>query len=159
MRSSVKTLMVCLFILSMALFLTNCGGSSGGDSLQPPQTNITGSWSIDEGPATSSTLDCNDSSHYFWTAAIVHAAGSNSFTLTPTGGQTNDIGTMYSGTISGSHLSYSGSASDPTCDSLSISVGLDLNAAGTVASGSANWTCSWVGGSCSGNTTIVATKN
>jgi len=159
MRSSVKTLMACLFILSMALFLTNCGGSSGDGGTQPPQTNITGSWTVDEGPATSSTLDCNDNSHYIWTAAIVHDGVSNNFTITPIGGQTNDVGTTYTGTISGSHLSYSGAATDPDCDSLSISVGLDLNAAGTVANGSANWTCSWVGGSCSGNTQIVATKN
>jgi len=150
-------LSILVLIFSVAVALNNCGGGGdggGGGGLIAPAANITGTWRVDEGPADSSLNSCDDSTIYHYDVAITHTGTGNSFTLV----DQLDFDS-YTGTISGTNISYSGPATNSDCPlGFTIAVSLTLNAAGNVASGSASWTCNYSGGSCSGTTAITATK-
>jgi hypothetical protein len=121
-------------------------------SVVPPAANISGTWNTTE---TMGTNTCGETvgTIVYSTNTITHASGSNSFTLVYNGGPS------YTGTISGTHITYSGAASNSDCPlGFNISVSLDLQAPNyTTATGYTDWTCLYSGGSCSGRTNISTT--
>ena len=121
-----------VFVFLVALFavaLGGCGGGGGGGGgagLTTPAANISGTWQVDEGPADSSSNNCDDGTIYHYNVVITHSGTSNSFTLV----EQTDFDS-FSGTISGTNMSYSGTPANSDCpNGFSLAVSLALNASG-----------------------------
>ncbi len=141
-RRSVS-LWVCAAI-SAALLATGCGGG-GEDSIVVP-ASVGGTWSITE---TGTTNDCGDPVDPPY-AITVTQNGSSVTVTTPAG--------TFSGTVSGSSLSWSGSYPDNGGTNTINSLTATIAALGVSLSGSSSW--SWTDGvtSCSGTTSFTGTR-
>ncbi|MEN6319722.1 MAG: SBBP repeat-containing protein [Syntrophaceae bacterium] len=160
---NVLTSIVKFFVYSvvMIFLLTGCGGGGGGgdnsgggggEQLSSPVINLSGTWVNTE---TTETNTCGESvgSQETSIGMIMHTTGSNSFTV-------YDNGLSYTGTISGTHISYSGQADNSNCPlGQNVTFSLDLQAPDyTTATGYVDWTCKYQGGSCSGTSYVSMKK-
>lgn len=160
MRSGIKTLMACLFILSMALFLASCGGSSGGDSSSPPAGNVSGTWSVTETATSWGTCEPGGALPTdFYDLIVTHDGVSNTITVRDTRAVDSVTATISGDVVTFNNERYNIAPAD--CDTMWENGSVTVNAALTQFSGTGSITCSWTdlgGGSCSLNTTLVGIK-
>jgi chitodextrinase len=150
-----RLLFLVMLLIAGFGFLVSCGGGGGGGgntgTLQPPLYNASGTWDITE---TSKNENCPvPAPKESYSISVNHPAGSNYLVVTAL-----DTNMTYNGTISGSAVNYAGPSIDSNCPGgISLSVTLALSSV-SYLSGSANWTCNYTGGSCSGTTAFTGTK-
>jgi len=145
----VSGLMVLAAVAIFALY--GCGG--GGSSLSPPTVNITGDWDVTETITESSGVCDPPGTTSHWSASAVQSG--NDVTVTITSGDL--VGAVFTGTISGDKLNWTGSY--PNSGGTLTVESSDVTATNTTLSGTTNW--SWSDGklSCSGRTQITGTKS
>jgi len=148
---TIKLILAFLFSLTLAA----CGGGGGGGGgMSPPAANISGTWSMSD---TSGANNCGDPTGVttYWTGVVSHTAGSNSFTLTTT---INGSNRSYTGTISGSTITISGSYPDVGGTTTTSFSGTLISTANPMTfSGTSSW--SWTNGAttCSGTAATTGT--
>jgi hypothetical protein len=138
---SVMTALVC------AVALVSCGG--GGSDLQPPSTDLTGSWSVQE-IINGNCIGSHYPEYKYYTATVSQSG--NNFTYTNTSDNS-----VTSGTISGTSISMNKTETDTggtTTSSLSGTVASDGNS----FSGTATWNWTGSSSSCSGTSQVTAAR-
>ena len=137
-----------VLVMSSALLITSCSSDSSDPApLVAPIGDISGGWSIFE-TAISSNSECNGTSAY----DVTVTQNVNSITATGTAGGS------VSGTLSGSALSLSGTRpEDPgivTYSSITATIPADCSS----FTANTTWSYSETGFSCSGTSTMEATR-
>jgi hypothetical protein len=129
--------------------LVGCGGGGGGGSSSCSKCdNVAGTWNTSEYVDNTA---CDGSTYTDYRTYLVTQSGC-SLTVVPEGS-----GLSMSGKICGSTLSWSGSY--PESGGTSHITSMTMNLEGTTTfSGTAHWTWSGSGSSCSGSTEVTATK-
>lgn len=159
MRSNVKTLMACLFILSMALFLASCGGSSGGDSSSPPAGNVSGLWDVTETITSPGTCGAGGPAADIYTLEVIHDGVSNTITIRDTRAAPSTTARISGDMVIFDNERYN--IIPIECDTMWEKATVTLNASLTSFSGTGTITCSWIDptpGSCYVNTSLVGNK-
>lgn len=139
-----------LFGLFLTAVLLGCGGGGSSSSGAPPSPpaapigDLSGDWLIDD-TSTSSDPQCNEVTQ-------------STVTISQTGNVTDQFGNVFSGTISGNTISWSGSYPDgagiTTIQSLSATVAADCNS----LDGNSTWSYTEPGFSCSGTSVFTGTR-
>ena len=146
------------FLFLGALFLTiaSCGGTSGGTgdncsftTLIPPNFDLNGTWTVME-ISSSSTFECDDEARTYELQITV--TGNSISAFSP------DLGTTFTGTISGNEIKWTGSFPDDGGTTTVLCAELTASSDSSV-SGSATFEFVEDGFECSGSTAITATKN
>jgi hypothetical protein len=131
----------------LSAFLVGCGGGSDGSGSSGTCANIAGTWDSSE------TVDGSACGEGTFTQQ-------QTYTITQTGCAITIAvpGTTFTGTVSGSHLSWTGSF--PSDGGTTTITGMNLTLASDQgsATGTASWTWSGSGTSCPGTTQVTATK-
>lgn len=136
-------------ILLAAVSFAGCGG--GGNTLVAPTVDLTGTWEITETITQADGCDVvGDVS--IWTADVVQTG--NNITVTVTAG--DNVGEVFTGTISGNTINWSGSY--PTAGGTTNVTSTNVTATDTSLSGTANWNWSDGFDSCSGQTNLTGAK-
>jgi hypothetical protein len=143
MRMSSRDVVVCAIGL---LVTTGCGG--GGSHLDPPATDLTGTWSVQE-TADGNCAGISYPQQSAYTATLAQTGNSVIMSTAANGSS--------SGTISGSHVSWNGSRPQES-GTTSYSFSGTVDAAGNTISGSATWTWSGAGTSCGGTAVVSLTR-
>jgi len=154
MRSSVKTLMACLFILSVALFVAGCGSSSSdGGSCAAPTTNgaLNGTWCVSEVVSTSSPACITDNGQQPLYSISISEDASGNLTVSTAAG-------TFSGRVCGNSVSWTGSYPDSGGTTTLTSMNATYFSSNNTITGSSNWTWSGFGESCVGTTSFSATS-
>jgi hypothetical protein len=155
--------------IMMAAVVAGCGGGGGGGGAAPPAAaaapigDVSGTWAVTESAMTADQTQCappsNPLANYALTVAQATPA-TNAITVTDAANASPAAD--FSGTINGNKLSWSGSFKErggtTTYNSVDLAVGTDCN---TLA-GTTTWTYvqdAPATFSCTGNTTLSATKN
>ena len=137
-----------LFVALLVIFACGSGGGGGGDGggeLVTPSTDITGSWSIQEVIDDTDCGGTGDTDSY--TAEVVQSGNTLTVTIE---------GEVFTGTISGSTVSWTGSYPDDGGTTTITSLELTVSSGGTSLTGTASWTFT-NGVSCSGTTQVTGT--
>ncbi|MFA4875760.1 MAG: hypothetical protein WC956_00390 [bacterium] len=152
MKANARALYVIWFMIPvLLLFVSGCGG--GGT--ETATVDVTGSWNVTETITESSgicAVNVPVGTVSIWSADAVQ--NGNNVTVTITAG--DNVGSTFTGTISGNqvdwHGTYSGGGGTVTI------TGTDVTATSTTFSGSSSW--EWTDGndSCSGQTTVTGNK-
>ena len=154
-QSSIKLSRFCwvLFVgllFSMSLTLSGCGGGGGSSSNTSGVSakDVSGKWSVHEVVNESACGLGNETNDY--NVTVVQSGAQ--ITLTDSNGNT------YTGSVNGSTISWKGSFSRDGGTVTITSMTLTLSSDGDSLNGTANWTWTGSGKTCSGTTQITATK-
>jgi len=152
-RSRFKTVTASWVVALFLTILSGCGGGSA--ELIAAAVNLTGSWDVSELITTASGI-CSyrvDDPPDTWSADVVQSG--NNVTVTITSG--DNVGTEFTGTISGDKINWKGSY--PTSGGTTTVKETDVTATDTSFTGTANW--DWTDGtdSCSGTTKLTGYKS
>ncbi len=141
----------CWWVLALFVLTMSACGGGGGD--QPATVDLTGSWEVTETIIEADGV-CADNigDSFTWTADVVQTG--NSATVTITAG--DNVGTVFTGTISGDQIDWQGSY--PTAGGTTTVTGSNVTATNTSLLGTADW--EWTDGlnSCSGQTRMTGNK-
>jgi hypothetical protein len=149
MRVITKVSVLGLF--SSAL-LAACGSGSGGSGNTGSCENIAGEWDSTE---LVDGLACPDSATDTRYRTYKITQSGCAITVAVTGPV---AGVTFTGTISGTHLSWAGSFPDGSGTTTITGMDLTLSDDKKSVSGTASWTWTGSGTSCSGTTSVTATK-
>jgi hypothetical protein len=152
MKKGFRLLGSFVVLLAAALFVVSCGGGGGGDSTPVCTTcsNIAGTWSTLPNHETVHASNCGDGTYTEGNTYTVTQNGC-SLTVVPTGS-----GLTFTGQICNNTLSWSGSYPDQGGTTTITSSSYTFS--GNTFAGTANWTWSGSGSSCTGYTDVTATK-
>lgn len=153
-----RWLLIPLALFGLVSIVGTGGGGGGGDSgttpPAPPIGDVAGVWTITETSKTSNNALCQPPSSPLEVFNLTVAQNGNSLTVTDA--QAN----VFNGTISGNTVSWTGSYPDgsgtSTISSLSATIDASCN---TLSNGTANWSYTEPGFSCSGTTTFIGTRS
>jgi hypothetical protein len=131
----------------VSALLAACGGGSSGSESSGTCANIAGTWDSSE------TVDGSACGSGIFTQQ-------RAYTITQTGCAISVTvsGATFTGTISGSHLSWSGSYPEDGGTTTITGMNLTLSSDEGTASGTASWTWSGSGTTCAGTTQVTATR-
>jgi hypothetical protein len=147
MTNMIKKLGTLLFLTSL-LILSACGGGGGGGApLETPIGDVSGNWRIND-TSTSTNSACNEVTQ----STLTFSQSGN------TGTVTDQFGNVFTGTISGNTISWSGSYPDApgttTINSLSGTIAPSCNS----LNGTSTWSYVETGFSCSGTSVFTGTR-
>jgi hypothetical protein len=145
--------LVIVTVMFAAIAITGCGG--GGDSLQPPKVDLTGIWEISE-TITQANSVCAEALGETSTYTLEAVQNGNNLTVTVGDDAPENPGTVFTGTVSGDQINWSGSY--PTSGGTTNITGTNITANNSEFSGTANWTWSGDGESCEGQTQVQGYK-
>lgn len=137
----------------LPIFMLFAAGCGGGGSDTPATVDLTGSWEVTE-TITEADGVCADNlgDTFTWSADVVQTG--NSATVTITGG--DNVGTVFTGTISGSTIDWQGTY--PTAGGTTTVTGSNVEATNTSLVGTASWEWSDSDNSCTGTTRLSGNK-
>ena len=136
-----------LFLLLIVGMTAGCSGDNGPAGLEPPDYDITGTWTLTE---TADETDCDEGvNEYVYDAIIVQDGNDLTVTI---------HGTPCSGKISGSRVWWSGNL--PEAGGTTTIHGMDLTVAegGEEMAGHFEWDWTDGEGACSGSSELAAEK-
>jgi hypothetical protein len=143
--------------IALAISLVSCGGGGGGDGGSAPPAapigNIAGTWTITETAKTANNTLCQPPASPLEVFNLTVAQNGNSVTVTDA--QNN----VFTGTISGNALSWTGSYPDGAGTTTLNPMSSTIDASCNSLSGTATWTYAEIGFSCSGTTTFTGTRS
>jgi len=153
MRFLRKNLKVTLISI-LFLFVASCGGSGGGDfcaflQFDPVTFDLNGTWTVNE-VTSSSNFECDGEVNSY--QLEISVSGNTITAFSP------DLGTTFTGEISGNQILWSGSFPDGSGTTTVLCAELTANSS-TSVSGTSTFDFVEDGFSCSGTTSITATKN
>lgn len=139
---------ILVITILSTLVLSACGSSSssGGTQLQPPSTDLTGTWTITSGSPSNTCGDTNQSP-IGGTVTVSQSGNTISSFMVNVGG----ISVDYSGTISGNSINVSATYSEDA-GTVNESFTGTVQADDNTVTGSDTWTWSDGASSCSGAT-------
>ncbi len=147
MNKFIKLLAIILLTAFMSTAFTGCGGSDG-EAPSEPIGDLSGSWSVIENV---DARDCGEGIFNDYYTVVVTNQTATSVTVATNSG-------THTGSISGNNLSWSGSYNDDwgtTTSETSLTVNPDCNS----LYGTATWRWSDSYESCSGTSTVTATRD
>ncbi len=147
-----KRTYVLVIAIAALLFTASCGGST---ALQEPTVFLTGTWDISE-LITEASGVCSDSVGNTSSYTLNVVQDGNELTITVGNDAPENAGAVFTGTVSGDHINWSGSY--PTSGGTTEVTSTDITATNTEFSGTANWKWSDGYDSCSGKTQVVGYK-
>lgn len=140
--------------LGIMLATLSCGG--GGDNVVTPTVSLSGTWSITE-TVTSGSGVCADDVGDMRTYTLTVVQSGNNLTATLSGTGTSLDGTVFTGTVSGDQVNWSGSF--PEEGGTTTVSDTSITATDTTLSGSADWQWSDGMDSCTGTTSVTGVKS
>ncbi len=154
-----------IFQILVAMSLAGCGGGGGGGgSLTPPIGSVSGVWQITETAKTSNNPSCAAPTSPLQTYIALLTQNGNSInaqvgidTTSPFDASQGSDGTLFTGSLSGSTLSVSGTNPDGAGTTTTNVTGTVAAGCGSL-SGTQTFAYSETGFSCSGNITFNATR-
>jgi len=150
LRKNFKSFLVSFLLL----FVAACSGSGGSSgfclftNLDPVTFDLNGTWTVTE-VTSSSDPDCDGEVRTY--ALEITVSGNTITAFSP------DLGTTFTGEISGNEIKWSGSFPDGAGTSTVLCAELTANSS-TSVSGTATFDFEEPGFTCSGTTSITATK-
>jgi hypothetical protein len=144
-----------LFLGLLLLAVASCGGGGPGGgvcsftTLVPPNTDLNGTWTVSE-ITSSSDPECDGETRTYQLEITVNGNDISAFSP--------DLGTTFTGEISGDEIRWSGSFPDGAGTTNVSCAELSVNSA-TSVSGTATWDFEEDDFTCSGTTAVTATKN
>lgn len=149
MIKRVNTLMVSLIAL---VFVASCGGSQ---ALVDATVDLTGSWDFSE-LITEASGVCSGVVNDFTSYTLIADQNGNDITVTVGNDAPENAGSVFTGTVSGDRINWSGSY--PTNGGITEVTSTNITATDSELSGTANWTWSDGYDSCSGKTQVQGYK-
>lgn len=147
-----KSYVVVVAIMAL-FFAASCGG--GSSSLEPATVDLTGTWEISE-LITEASGVCSGVVGDMSTYTLTAVQDGNDLTVTVGNDALENAGAVFTGTVSGDHINWSGSY--PTNGGTTEVTSTDITATNTELSGTGNWNWSDGDDSCSGKTQVTGYK-